>query len=388
MDFTYSEDETAVRDLAHQILGENTSHERLRELDLAKTWFDMSLWQLLAEAGLTALALPESIGGGGLGFSETCLVLEEMGRNVAPVPLLATTVLGGAPIAEFGSAEQHAHWLAPVAANNGVLTAALEEVGGIDHSRPKLRATRDGAKWRLDGEKTCVPAAHLAHGILVPARTGDDACGLFVVDPGAAGVSLETQFTTNHEPHAHLTLDAVAVPEIGVLGDPRCGKPMLEWLLARARVALCAVQLGVAEEALRRTAEYTGERKQFGRPIGSFQAVAMRAADAFIDIECMRATLTLATWRLAQNLNAESEASAAKWLACRGGQRVAHAAVHLHAGIGSDADYPIHRYYLWSKQLELSLGGASRQLEILGDLVIDEAAGSDGATGALLPDRD
>jgi len=251
-----------------------------------------------------------------------------------------------------------------------------------------LCAIRDGAKWRLDGEKTCVPAADLVHGILVPARTGDDACGLFVVDPGATGVSLETQFTTNHEPHAHLTLDAVAVPEIGVLGDPKCGKPMLEWLLARARVALCAVQLGVAEEALRRTADYTGERKQFGRTIGSFQAVAMRAADAFIDIECMRATLALATWRLSQNLNAEAEASAAKWWACRGGQRVVHAAVHLHAGVGSDADYPIHRYYLWSKQLELSLGGASRQLEILGDLVISEAAGSDVATGAPVLDRD
>jgi alkylation response protein AidB-like acyl-CoA dehydrogenase len=377
MDFAYSEDETAVCDLAHQIMSENTSHERLRELDLAKTWFDMSLWKQLAESGLTALALPESIGGGGLGFGETCLVLEEMGRSVAPVPLLATTVLGGAPIAQFGSAAQHSHWLAPVALRGGVLTAALEEVGGIDHTRPSLRATRDGTNWRLAGEKTCVPAAHLAHGIIVPARTGDDTCGLFVIDPGAAGVSLATQFTTNHEPHAHLTLDAVEVPAIGVLGDPQRGGPMLEWLLARARVALCAVQLGVAQEALRRTAAYTSERKQFGRQIGTFQAVAMRAADAFIDIECMRATLTLAAWRLSQNLNAEAETSAAKWWACRGGQRVAHTAVHLHAGIGSDSDYPIHRYYLWSKQLELSLGGASRQLEILGDLVMSEAAGAE-----------
>ena len=376
MDFAYSEDEIAVRDLARRIMADNTSHERLRELDLAKTWFDMSLWGLLADAGLTALGLPEAIGGGGLGFVETCLVLEEMGRTVAPVPLLPTSVLGGAPIAQFGSVEQHAHWLRPVAQQNGVLTAALEEVGGVDPARPRLRATRDGAHWRLDGEKTCVPAAQLAHGILVPARTGDEACGLFVVEPGATGVSLATQFTTNHEPHAHLTLDAVAVPAIGVLGDPLSGSHTVEWLLARARVALCAVQLGVAQEALRRTAEYTGERKQFGRPIGTFQAVAMRAADAFIDIECMRATLTLAAWRLSQGRPAEAETSAAKWWACRGGQRVVHTAQHLHAGVGSDADYPIHRFYLWSKQLELSLGGASQQLEILGDLVMRDAAGA------------
>jgi alkylation response protein AidB-like acyl-CoA dehydrogenase len=155
----------------------------------------------------------------------------------------------------------------------------------------------------------------------------------------------------------------------------------VEWLLVRARVALCAVQLGVAHEALRRTAEYTTERKQFARPIGSFQAVAMRAADAFIDIECMRATLTLAAWRLSQGLPAEAEASAAKWWACRGGQRVVHTAQHLHAGIGSDSDYPIHRFYLWSKQLELSLGGASRQLEILGDLVMRDAAGAEPHEG-------
>ena len=176
MDFAYSEDEIAVRDLAHRIMSDNTSHERLRELDLAKTWFDMSLWRLLSEAGLTALSLPEAIGGGGLGFIETCLVLEEMGRAVAPVPLLATAVLGGAPIAQFGSDEQHAHWLQPVALRNGVLTAALEEVGGVDPARPKLRATRDGTHWRLDGEKTCVPAAHRAHGIVVPARPGCGHC--------------------------------------------------------------------------------------------------------------------------------------------------------------------------------------------------------------------
>jgi alkylation response protein AidB-like acyl-CoA dehydrogenase len=372
MDFTYSDDQEAVRDLARRILGENTTHEGLRELDLAKTWFDPSLWSLLAEAGLTALALPESVGGGGMGFQEVCLVLQEVGRAVAPVPLLPTAVLAGAPIAEFGSDAQHEHWLRPVAEQQAVLTAALEEVGGADPTRPKLRAVRDGACWRLDGEKICVPAAHLAHGIVVAARTAEDACGLFVVERDASGVSLETQFTTNHEPHSRLRLDGAAVSAVGLLGEPERGTQMIEWLLLRARAALCAVQLGVAEEALRRTAVYTSERKQFDRPIGSFQAVAMRAADAFVDIECMRASLTLAAWRIAEGLPAETETSAAKWWACRGGQRVVHTAQHLHGGIGSDLDYPIHRFYLWSKQLELSLGGASRQLEILGDLLMRE----------------
>jgi alkylation response protein AidB-like acyl-CoA dehydrogenase len=377
MDFEASDDQNEIRDLARRILSDGTSHERLRELDLAGTWFDLPLWNLLAEAGLTGLALPEAVGGGGLGFFETCLVLEELGRAVAPVPLLPTAVLAGAPIAEFGNDAQREHWLRPVAEQQAVLTAALEEVGGIDPARPKLCATPDGTSWRLDGEKVCVPAAQLAHGILIPARTGDDGCGVFVIEPTAAGVSLETQFTTNHEPHARLRLDGAKVSGIGVLGDAGNGSEIVEWLLLRARVALCAIQLGVAEEALRRTADYTTQRKQFGRPIGSFQAVAMRAADAFIDIECMRAVLTVAAWRISQGLPAATEALAAKWWACRAGQRVVHTAQHLHAGIGSDLDYPLHRYYLWSKQLELSLGGAGRQLESLGDLLMQLDANGD-----------
>jgi len=377
MDFEYGDEQKQVRDLARQILSDGTSHERLRELERAKTWFDASLWNLLADAGLTALALPESIGGGGFGFFETCLVLEEMGRAVAPVPLLPTAVLAGAPIAEFGTDAQRAHWLQPVAEQRAVLTAALEEVGGLDPARPKLRASRDGSSWRLDGEKVCVPAARLAHGVLVPARTGDDRCGVFVIEPGAAGVTLETQFTTNHEPHARLRLDGATVGDVGVIGDPDDGSEIVEWLLLRARVALSAIQLGVAHEALRRTAEYTSERKQFGRPIGAFQAVAMRAADAFIDVECMRSALTIAAWRISQGLPAATESHAAKWWACRAGQRVVHAAQHLHGGIGSDLDYPLHRYYLWSKQLELSLGGAGRQLESLGDLLMQLDANGD-----------
>jgi alkylation response protein AidB-like acyl-CoA dehydrogenase len=131
-------------------------------------------------------------------------------------------------------------------------------------------------------------------------------------------------------------------------------------------------QLGVSEEAIRRTALYTAERRQFDRPIGSFQGVALRAADAFIDITCMRSALVLALWRISAGLPAAAETAAAKWWACLGGQRVAHTVQHLHAGIGSDIDYPIHRFYLWSKQLELSLGGANQQLELLGELLVND----------------
>ena len=139
-------------------------------------------------------------------------------------------------------------------------------------------------------------------------------------------------------------------------------------------MGLCAIQLGVAEEALRRTAEYITQRKQFNRPIATFQGVTMRAADAYIDIECMRSTLYQAAWRLSAGLSAGPEVAAARWWACRGGQRVVHTAQHLHGGIGSDVDYPIHRFFLWSKQLELMLGGASQQLARLGRMLVGDEA--------------
>jgi len=372
LDFSFSEEQQAIRDLARKIFADFVDHERLKQLEASGEWFDHVLWSELAKANLTALVLPEEVGGSGFGLLEACLVLEEMGRRLAPVPLLPTLLLGGLPIAAFGTASQQERWLAPVANGEGVLTAALHEEGSADPARPRTRARRDRDGWRLSGEKLCVPAAQLADAILVPARTDDESLGIFLLEPGAEGVQLERQLTTNREPQGRLELADARVPGDALLGDPAQGARIVEWMVERATLGLCALQLGVAQEALRRTAEYTSQRKQFGRPIASFQGVALRAADAYIDVEAMRATLWQAAWRLSENLPASLEVASAKWWACLGGQRVAHTAQHLHAGIGSDVDYPIHRFLLWSKQLELTLGGASQQLAKLGSLLVSQ----------------
>jgi alkylation response protein AidB-like acyl-CoA dehydrogenase len=372
MDFSYGEEQQAVRDLARRILADGTSHDRAKTLESSGEWFDDALWAELGRAQIPGLALPEAFGGGGLGILEVCLVLEEAGRHLAPVPLLPTLVLGGLPIAEFGSAEQRARWLPTAASGEAVLTAALHETGSADPTRPRTRARRVADAWRLDGVKECVPAAHRAACILVPART-DGGVGVFLLDPRAAGVKLERQETTNREPQGRLLLSDA--PAGDLLGDVARGGSILEWIVERAQVALAALQLGVAEEALRRTAEYISNRKQFGRPIASFQGVALRAADGWIDLEAMRATLTQAAWRLSQGLPAAREVPTARWWACRGGQRIANTAQHLHGGIGADVDYPIHRYFLWAKQIEMTLGGGSEQLARLGALL----ARADGA---------
>src|SRR6266850_109005 len=359
MDFSLTPEQEALRELAGKILGDHVTHERLKAVEADPDWFDRGAWQALAQSKLLGAALPEDAGGSGLGLLELCLVLEQIGRTVAPVPAWPTLVLGALPIAELGTREQRARWLPRVASGETVLSAALVEPGGGDATEPATTARRDGAGWRLDGLKTCVPAAHLAERLVVPARSGGDV-SLFLLDPRATGVTLERQVATSREPQARVTL-AGAPAEL--LGGGAAG---VTWLVERALVGLCAMQLGVTDQALRMTAEYTISREQFGRPIASFQAVHQRAADAYIDVEAIRLTTWQAAWRLGAGHPAAAEIAVAKFWASEGAHRVVYAAQHLHGGIGVDVDYPLHRYYLWSKQIELTLGSGTRQLARLG----------------------
>jgi alkylation response protein AidB-like acyl-CoA dehydrogenase len=368
VDFRFSDEQEAIRELAARIFSERTSHERLAALEKTGDWHDRELWAELTRANLTALLVPAELGGGGSGLFEACLVLEEAGRALAPVPLFATLLLGSLPIVRFGSEAQQRRWLDPLA-QGAVLTAALDEEGLASPAQPRTTAQRDGAGWRLDGVKIAVPGAQLAERILVPARTGEDTVGVFALEPGAAGVQLERQVMTSREPRGRLELDGARVGADAVLSDPRAGAEIVRFTLERAAAGLCAMQLGVCAEALRRTADYITGRKQFGRAIATFQGAQLRAADAFIDLEAMRATLWQAAWRLGEGRPAAREIAAATWWACRGGHRVVHTAQHLHGGIGADVEYPIHRYMLWAKQIEVTLGGSSRTLARLGRLV-------------------
>ena len=366
MDFSFSEDQTMLRDLAREILEKEVTAERLKEIEQDPDWFDRGLWSQLAEANLLGLVAPEDLGGMGLGIEEVCLLLHEIGRAVAPVPLLPALVLASLPIAEFGTDEQKRAWLAPVASGEAILTGALVDAGSSDPSAPATTAKRDGDVWVLEGEKRLVPAVHLARRVLVPATT-DEGVGIFLVDPQADGVSLTRQQTSRGEPLFSMRLAGVRVDESELLGgDSRSGARMLRWLHDRATVAVCATQIGVCERALEITAEYARERVQFGVPIGSFQAVQHRCADCLIDLESIRWTTWRAVSRLARGLPAAREAAVAKFWAADGGARIASAAQHLHAGLGVDLDYPIHRYFLWSKSLELELGAAAPQLVRLG----------------------
>jgi len=367
VDFTFDEVQDDIRALAGKILGEQVTRERLKELEGGTERMERAAWDALATANLLGVALPESVGGSGYGIMELCVVLQEVGRHVVPVPLLATVAMTAMPIARFGTAEQQQRLLAPVVAGQSVLTAGLEEAFASDPLTPATTAKADGnGGWVLNGEKVAVPWAPLADRILVNASTGDGAVGLFLVDPHGSGVTLERAEATNREPQGVLTLASAPVEAADVIGDPTAGTEMIEWVYRNALAGLCATAVGVMEEAVRITAEYISEREQFGRPLATFQGATLRLADAYIDAQATSVATWSAIWRLAAGKPADDELAIAKYWVADGGHRVAHAAQHLHGGMGVDLDYPIHRYLLWAKTLELTLGAGMPQLLRIG----------------------
>lgn len=373
MEFNLSETQEAVRGLAAQIFEGQATVERVREVERSDERIDERLWSELAKADLLGLVLPEADGGGGYGMVELCLVLQQQGRRVAPVPLLPT-MLAALAVAEHGSDEQRAQWLPGVIAGDVVLSVALSQTGSADPTTPTTTASRDGDGWALQGFKPSVPAGHVAQRVVVPAAVDGGGVSLFLVDPAADDVRREVAEATNRERVAHLTLDGTRVGAADVLGTAGEAESALRRLVEQAMTGYAAIQVGIADEALRTTAEYTSNRHQFGRPLSTNQGVSLRAADAYIDTRAMEVTLWQAAWRLDEGLDATRQVLAAKWWAAEGGQRVVHATQHLHGGMGADVDYPIHRYFLWGKQIEQTLGGASEQLARLGRILAEVGA--------------
>ncbi len=361
MDFSLGEEQQAVQDLARQLFTGSATTERVQAVESTDDRIDADLWATLAETGLLGIALPADLGGAGLGMTELCVVLEEQGRQVAPVPVWSA-VLAASAVAAHGSAGQRVAWVPGTADGSVRLTVALEEFGPGDPSSPTAAANPDGGGWRVHGTKAAVPSLPGAQRVIVSAMT-EAGPALFLVDPGAAGVVTERVETTSREICGHLVLDGASAELLGKPGEGSVG-----WLVERAELALAALQLGVAGGALRHAASYLSERAQFGRPLATFQAVAHQLADCYIDVEAMRVTLWQATLLVSNGEPSGTAVLVAKWWATDAGQRVVHRVQHLHGGIGVDTDHPIHRYLLWGKQVAGTLGGSSSDLARMGAL--------------------
>ncbi|TQK70946.1 acyl-CoA dehydrogenase family protein [Nocardioides sp. SLBN-35] len=331
MDFLFTPEQDEAAELAAQILADKTTNERLKEVEAGGDRFDRDLWATLGDAfDWTELDLVM-----------VARVLVECGKRVAPVPL----AVHAACLAALGDA-----------ADSGKLYAAAvaEERAHLPAS-PTVTADASGA---LSGTKTLVRAGMAADALLVTA-TGPSGVGVHLVDATAPGVERVAQRTSDGDVAALVTLSGAAATQVG---GPEAPERLGQLLVALA----AAEQLGVTEGALRLTSEYAKTREQFGRPIGTFQAVSQRLADGFIDVLGQRLTLWQAIWRLEEGLPAATEVATAKLWAADAGHRIAHTTVHVHGGVGIDLDGEAHRYFTSGKRFEFLFGGATEQALAIG----------------------
>jgi alkylation response protein AidB-like acyl-CoA dehydrogenase len=296
-------------------------------------------------------------------------LLQQVGRTVAPIPAIETLVSAALPLAEFGTPEQKDRFLGAIAQGRIVMTPALVDTGSRDPLRPSATAIAAGDGWRVTGRFSNVAYADIADRIVVPARTEEGATLVLLVDPKGEGVRLGEQRGANGQPLWLLELNGATVGADDVLGSADEGEAVLRYLVDRTTLGICAVEYGIAEQALFMTANYAGERKQFGVPIATFQGVTQRVGDAYIDVQVMRSSMWQACWRLDQGLEANKELAVAKFFASEAGARVVAAAQHVHGGMGFDRDYPLYRYFMTSKHLEFTLGGTHESLTRLGELI-------------------
>jgi acyl-CoA dehydrogenase len=283
-------------------------------------------------------------------------VCEVLGRHVVPVPLWPT-LAALLVLREAGVAGLDTGVLPAVAEGRELITVALAEAGQTSPAQGSVRADVEG---RLTGDRVAVPAAPVARWALVP--VGRPAPALHLVDLTGPGVTVERVVTTDRALAGHVRLADAPSRRVG---DEAAG----ERLRDVATVLVCALQVGACAEAVRRTGAHLMSREQFGRPLAGFQGPVLRIADAHIDTEAMRVTTLQAAWRLETRRPAAEAVATAKWWAAEAGHRVVHATQHLHGGIGADVDYPVHRYFLWAKQLGDTLGGASAHAAELGRLL-------------------
>lgn len=362
MDFATTEGQRLVTELAEATLARLADDQRLRRV--TDGW-DRPTWHALTEAGLLTAFVPEAAGGGGMGILELCSLLVAVGARAVPVPILATLAMGAWPLTTYGGEGAYAS-LAALGEGRAIWTGAFAESNARDPLRPRVTARLRGRQWRLSGRKISVPAAQHASGFVVTART-EEGPALFTVERG--GIE-------NSGGDSGMVVEARIGIEDGGLGDLRLddapatllafGAEAVALWVDHVTVAICALQLGLAQGALRKTAHYVSSRTQFGVAVGSFQAVSQRMADGWIDTQTMEVTLWRTASRLARGEDARRDVHVARYTACNAAHRVLMSAQHLHGGIGFDRDYPLLRYTLLARQWELVLGGAAEHQARLG----------------------
>ncbi|MFG2722366.1 acyl-CoA dehydrogenase family protein [Streptomyces sp. NPDC048416] len=371
MDFTFTEEQQAAVEAARAVfcgVAPDTVPSPALTPGAVADDFDRALWAKAAASDLLSLGIDAAYGGAGLDPIALCLLLRESAKVLARLPLLETSAVAMA-VQRYGHAQLKRELLPAIGRGELAVTVAANGRTGHDSAELAVTAHPDGDHWILDGTQTGVPWAQTCDRIAVPAHTAEGHTVIALVPRDHQGITLADQTSTNGERFAELHLEALRLDASAVVEADGAW----EWLRDLLTTGTCAQALGLGEAVLAMTSQYTGKREQFGHPVATFQAVAVQAADRYIDLRAMEATLWQAAWRISSGaqsaLPAAGDVAVAKIWASEGVRRIVQTAQHLHGGFGADTDYALHRYHAWAKQLELALGPAAAHEEALGDLI-------------------
>ncbi len=372
MDLGLDEQQELLKNFARDFLEKECPESLVREMEEDEKGYSPDLWGKMAEQGWMGLIIPEQYGGVGMNLCELVVLLEEFGRALTPGPFISTVVLGGVPIMEAGSEEQKQQLLPKIAAGEVIMTMALTEPSAKwDADGVQLEAKKDGNDYVLNGVKLFVADAHVTDQMIVVARTSkgktpEDGITVFLVDSKSPGISFEVLKTIASDKQCEVTFENAKVPAANVIGEVDKGWPTVEKTKKLATVAACAYLVGLSQMDFDTTLNYAKERVQFGRPIGSFQAIQHKLADAVIDVDGSRFITYKAAWSVQEGEpDADMMVSMAKSWTSDASRRVVAHGQQIHGGIGFTKEYKIQLYFRRQKWMELMWGDADYHRELV-----------------------
>jgi alkylation response protein AidB-like acyl-CoA dehydrogenase len=371
MDFALSEQQEMLRNTARDFLAKECPKSLVREMEQDEKGYSPELWKKMAELGWMGLVFPEAYGGSGLSSLDFTTLLEEMGRALVPGPFLSTVVCGGLTILRWGSEEQKRELLPRIAKGELILSLALTEASAsYDAADITVRAVPEGDDYVISGTKLFVADAQVADYLLCVTRTkdGDDkqkGLTLFLVDAKRPGISCTLLKTFTADKQCEVVFDKARVPKSNMLGELDRGWEIVEDITEQAAFALCPWMVGGAQQVLEMSTNYAKERVQFGRPIGSFQAIQHKCADMATDVAGARDIIYQTAWKLNEGLLCKKDVSIAKAWTCEVYRKACVEGVQIHGGIGITQDHDMQLYYRRAKAMEIAFGDADYHLELV-----------------------
>ena len=370
MDLGLNEIQQMLKNSAREFLSQECPLTLVREMEEDSRGYTNELWRQISGLGWTGIAFPERYGGTGGSFLDLAVLLEEIGRSLTPGPFFSTVVLGGFTVLDAGTDVQKQHILPGICSGQLLMTLALTEASATyEPWGIETTATREGDSFRINGQKLFVSDAHVADVILIAARTtqsDDPAQGitLFFVNSNTPGLTVTQLSTISSDRQCEIALDNVTVPAEAVLGEVDGGWPIIQRALHRATAGKCVEMLGGADAVVEMTVEYAKQRTQFGRPVGTFQAVQHHCANMATDVEGCRQIAYHAAWKVSEGESAEREVSMAKSWVSSAYQRVCNLAHQCHGAIGFTKEHDLQLYTRRAKVQELTYGDVNYHKEV------------------------